>query len=266
MERAVPAMIFAAWSTSWALRSSSFFSAIWRTWASVMVPTFVRFGSPEPFSMPIAWRISTAAGGVLVTKVKERSSKTVMTTEIVVPASPCVWALNALTNSMMLMPCWPRAGPTGGAGEAWPPGAWSLMVVRIFFAMRMFRVSRARRTARSSRSPSATLRLDLLHLIVADLDRRLAAEDGHEDLEPGRVLVDLGDLAGEVRKRAGDDLDGLADRELRARGGAHRDLAMQQPVDFRLRQRDRLVGGADEARDARRALHDLPGVLVEVHV
>src|SRR3954451_13520094 len=135
MERAVPAMILAAWSTSWALRSSSFFSAIWRTWASVIVPTFVRFGSPEPFSMPMAWRISTAAGGVLVTKVKERSSKTVMTTGIVVPASPCVWALNALTNSMMLMPCWPSAGPTGGAGEAWPPGACSLMVVRTFFAM-----------------------------------------------------------------------------------------------------------------------------------
>src|SRR4051794_22116733 len=57
MERAVPAMILAAWSTSWALRSSSFFSAIWRTWASVIVPTLVRFGSPEPFSMPIAWRI-----------------------------------------------------------------------------------------------------------------------------------------------------------------------------------------------------------------
>src|SRR5215210_1564994 len=133
MERAVPAMIFAAWSTSLALRSPSFFSAIWRTWASVIVPTFVRFGSPEPFSTPIACRISTAAGGVLVTNVKERSSKTVMTTGIVVPASPCVWALNALTNSMMLMPCCPSAGPTGGAGEAWPPGACSLIVVSTFF-------------------------------------------------------------------------------------------------------------------------------------
>ena len=135
IERAVPAMIFAAWSTSCAFRSASFFSAIWRTWASVIVPTLVRFGSPEPFSMPIAWRISTAAGGVLVTKVNERSSKTVITTGIVVPASLCVWALNALTNSMMLMPCWPSAGPTGGAGEAWPPGACSLIVVRTFLAI-----------------------------------------------------------------------------------------------------------------------------------
>src|SRR3954452_7542490 len=39
---------------------------------------------------------------------------------------------------MMLMPCWPRAGPTGGAGDAWPPAAWSLIVVRTFFAMAFF--------------------------------------------------------------------------------------------------------------------------------
>src|SRR5215208_4538284 len=135
IERAVPSMIFAAWLTSCALRSPSFFSAIARTWSLEIVPTLVRLGSPEPFSIPIAWRISTAAGGVLVTNVNERSSYTVMTTGIVVPMSPCVWALNALTNSMMLMPCWPSAGPTGGAGDAWPPGACSLMVVRTFLAI-----------------------------------------------------------------------------------------------------------------------------------
>src|SRR4051794_37475856 len=176
MERAVPAMIFSAWSTSCAFRSLSFFSAICRSWSRVMEPTLVRFGSPEPFSRPMAWRISTAAGGVLVTKVNERSSNTVMTTGMVVPMSPEVAALNALTNSMMLMPCWPSAGPTGGAGVAWPPGACSLMVVRTFFAML----------------------LDLLDLVVADLDRGLAPEDRDEDLQPGGILVDLGDLAGEV--------------------------------------------------------------------
>src|SRR5215212_7692598 len=135
IERAVPAMIFSAWSTSCALRSLSFFWAISRSWSRVIVPTLLRLGSPEPFSIPIAWRISTAAGGVFVMKVNERSSKTVISTGIVVPMSPAVWALNALTNSMMLMPCWPSAGPTGGAGEAWPPGAWSLMVVRTFLAI-----------------------------------------------------------------------------------------------------------------------------------
>src|SRR4051812_10940765 len=99
-----------------------------------------------------------------------------MTTGIVTPMSPAVCALNAFTNSMMLMPCWPRAGPTGGAGEAWPPGACSLIVVRTFLAMS-----------------------DLLHLVVADLDGGLAAEDGYQDLQLRRVLVDLRDLAREVR-------------------------------------------------------------------
>src|SRR3954468_9264486 len=144
IERAVPAMILIAASTSLALRSGSFFSAIARSWSCVIRPTFSRCGSPEPFSMLIAWRISTAAGGVLVTKVNERSSKTVISTGIVVPMSFAVWALNALTNSMMLMPCWPRAGPTGGAGEAWPPGACSLMVVRTFLAIRSSSPGRTR--------------------------------------------------------------------------------------------------------------------------
>ena len=74
IERAVPSMIFIAWSTSLAFRSGILVSAIWRTWARLIVPTFSRFGSPEPFSIPIACLISTAAGGVLVMKVNERSS------------------------------------------------------------------------------------------------------------------------------------------------------------------------------------------------
>src|SRR5439155_10887875 len=50
MLRAVPAMIFAAWSTSRAFRSCSFVSAIWRTCARVSRPTLLRLGSAEPFS------------------------------------------------------------------------------------------------------------------------------------------------------------------------------------------------------------------------
>src|SRR6266576_1249819 len=109
-----------------------------------------------------------------------------------VPRSCCVCALNAFVNSMMLIPCWPRAGPTGGAGLACPPTAWSLMVVRTFFAI-------------SNLGP-ATSDSNLLHLIKANFNRRLPAEDGYQDLEPAGVLVDLGDLAAEVRQRAGDDL------------------------------------------------------------
>ena len=64
----------------------------------------------------------------------ERSSKTVISTGMIVPGSCWVWALNALQNSMMLTPCWPSAGPTGGAGLAAPAGIWSLIRVRTFFA------------------------------------------------------------------------------------------------------------------------------------
>src|SRR3954471_20373622 len=176
-----------------------------------------------------------------------------MTTGITVPVSACVWALNALQNSMMLMPCWPSAGPTGGAGDACPPTACSLISVRTFLAMLLPMVRRY-------------ARLDLLDLVEADLDRRLAAEDRHQDLELGRVLVDLGDLSREVRQRARDDLDRLADLELCLRRGLGGDLAVQQAVDLGLRERDRLVRRPDEAGHAGRALDELPGVVVELHV
>src|SRR3954447_8307413 len=138
---------------------------------------------------------------------------------MIVPPSDWVWALKALQNSMMLTPCWPSAGPTGGAGWGGPGGICSLICVRTFFAIGSERV--------------AVARLNLLHLVVADLDRRLAAEDRDKDLEFGGVLVDLGDLAGEVRERPGDDLDRLADRELGLGAGALGGLAVQQAVDLR---------------------------------
>ena len=67
-------MIFIAASMSLALRSGILTSAISRTWSLVSLPTLVLCGSPEPFWTPAAFLISSAAGGVLVMKVKERSS------------------------------------------------------------------------------------------------------------------------------------------------------------------------------------------------
>src|SRR3954453_1089807 len=94
--------------------------------------------------------------------------------------------------------------------------------------------------ARASPAAFGDVTSDLLHLVVPDLHRRLAPEDGDQDLELACVLVDLGDLTREVRQRAGDDLDGLADGELRAARGPLRRLALEQPVDLHLRERDRL--------------------------
>src|SRR5919197_2147949 len=160
MLRAVPATIFIACSTSRALRSSSFVSAICWTCARVRRPTFSRFGSPEPFSRFSASLISTAAGGVFVMNVNDRSSKTVISTGMMRPFSCAVCALKALQNSMMLTPCWPSAGPTGGAGFACPPGICSLISVRTFFAMSV----------------------QLLHLVEGELDGNLALEDVDEHL------------------------------------------------------------------------------------
>ena len=74
MERAVPATIFAAASMSLALRSGILVWAISRTWSMEILPTLLVCGMPEPFCTPAAFLIRSAAGGVLVMKVKERSS------------------------------------------------------------------------------------------------------------------------------------------------------------------------------------------------
>jgi hypothetical protein len=59
----------------------------------------------------------------------------VISTGVMRPFSCAVCALKALQNSMMFTPCWPSAGPTGGAGFACPPGICSLITVRTFLAI-----------------------------------------------------------------------------------------------------------------------------------
>src|SRR5262249_1984894 len=74
IDRAVPAMMRIAMSTSTAFRSFIFDSAIWRTCAWDSRATLLRLGSPEPFSMPAACLMSSAAGGCFVMNENERSS------------------------------------------------------------------------------------------------------------------------------------------------------------------------------------------------
>ena len=93
MLRAVPAMTFMASSTSRAFRSGIFASAIERSCAWLSLPTLMRFGSPDPDSIPSASLMRTAAGGVFVMNVNERSSKTVISTGMMRPFSCAVCAL-----------------------------------------------------------------------------------------------------------------------------------------------------------------------------
>src|SRR5450432_3867982 len=114
---------------------------------------------------------------------------------------------------MMLTPCWPRAGPTGGAGVAAPAWICSLMRAATFFLGGISVLARSglvvgvlklvRRVAGSSR-------LDLRDLAEGQLDRGLAAEDRDQDLELLAVCADLGDGRRQGLERALHDGDRLA--------------------------------------------------------
>src|SRR6202044_3160453 len=179
IERAVPAMIFSAASIVVALRSGIFVSAICRSCAEVSVPTLVLCGSALPLSTPTAFLISSGAGGVFVMKVNDRSSKMVISTGMMLPRWASVAALYCRTKSMMLTPCGPSAVPTGGAGVAAPAWSCTLTIAATFFFLGGMLVL-----------PYLDF-LDLRDLVEGELDRRLPAEDRHEDLELLGVRVDL---------------------------------------------------------------------------
>src|SRR5665811_2001971 len=107
---------------------------------------------------------------------------------------------------MMLTPCWPRAGPTGGAGLAWPAGICSFIFAITLFATISLRVLRW--------DPRAS---DPLDLFETELGRRIASEDGHHDLELALLDVHLGHLTGELGQRTAGDLHLVAHRELSLR-------------------------------------------------
>src|SRR5215218_2775934 len=275
IDRAVPAMIFSAWSRSLALRSAIFVVAISRTWSRVTVATLVLCGSPDPLSTPAALSSMRAAGGVLVTKVNERSSKTEISTGMTLPRCDSVAALYALQNSMMLTPCWPSAGPTGGAGVAAPALIWSLMtaVNRFLGGMTSF-FSAGQFWPRTGS--------DLRDLGERQLDGRLAAEDGDQHLQLLLLGVDLVDGGGQGRERTVHDGDRLTDLEVddgdrRGGGAARGGLATGGPGRLRRRgghqdlhdlvdrQRRGAGGGAHEAGDTRGVADRAPRLVVELH-
>ncbi|OPY10265.1 MAG: hypothetical protein A4E67_00620 [Syntrophaceae bacterium PtaB.Bin038] len=59
----------------------------------VTLPTVSRFGSLAPLAILAACFRSTDTGGVFVTKVKERSAYTVITTGMIMPSCLAVMAL-----------------------------------------------------------------------------------------------------------------------------------------------------------------------------
>src|SRR3954453_9445390 len=175
---------------------------------------------------------------------------------------------------MMLTPCWPSAGPTGGAGVAAPAWIWSLMtaVNRFLGGMSSF-FSAGRFWPRAGS--------DLRDLVERQLDGRLAAEDGHQHLQLPLLGVDLVDRGGEGRERPVHDGHRLTDLEVhnsgrgggspagrlaaggaRGLGGRRGDEDLPALVEGERRGTGR---GSDEAGDAGGVADRAPRLVVELH-
>src|SRR5215475_13876595 len=180
-----------------------------------------------------------------------------MMTGIGVPFSICwVWALNCLQKSMMARPRWPSAGPIGGDGLADPAGTCNFRKPVTFFAMPCSFSGAVVGGWRPPHLPRSNGQLDLLHLPEFQLNRRRPAENAHRDLDARARIVDLLDGTIEGRERAIRDADLLTHLE------GHRRLRpvdtflnlMQDALRLRIRDRERLVIGAQKAGHLRGVL------------
>src|SRR5438477_10119493 len=119
----------------------------------------------------------------------------VISTGTIRPSLACAWvaALNSLQNPMMLTPCWPSAGPTGGEGFAFPAGSCSFTMPVTFFAIALL--------LRGPIGPVQGLPragLRLLHLHEIELHRGGPPEDRDQHPDPALVRVHLLHRAVEV--------------------------------------------------------------------
>src|SRR5919107_194203 len=159
---------------------------------------------------------------------------------------------------MMATPCGPRAVPTGGAGVACPAGIWIFTTA----ATRLLAIATASLLPRWS--------LELGDLGELELDRGLPAEDVDEDLDLELVLVDLGDLAGEVGEGTLAHPHALAHLVLELRAlapGGTLGLGLvghvQGGLDVLAGEGHRLAGGAHEPGDAGGVADPAPRAVVE---
>src|SRR5512142_1971120 len=193
-----------------------------------------------------------------------------MMTGMIRPSFACGWvcALNCLQNSMMFTPCWPSAGPTGGAGLALPAGICSFTWPVTFFIGFSLRGSSEPwalpRSQAGDKPPRYDDALRLLHLHEVQLDRGRPAEDRHEDAELALVGLHLLHRAVEVREGAVDDPHLIALLELDPRLGLERALRDLGREARHLGVRDardipRVLGAADEPGHLGRRLDHVPG-------
>src|SRR5579883_2930846 len=183
-----------------------------------------------------------------------------MTTGMISPSisAPEVFALNCLQKSIMFNPCWPKAGPTGGAGVALPAAICSLICAVTFFPL----------GAGAAILYSFNQTLELLHLQEIEFHRRRPSENSDHHLQRVAVEIDVIDHAGEVIERTIDNLDRLVflKCQLRRCPFARSSDAVYDLVHFLFRKRRRRLAASDESRDARSGFHDVPHVVIHLHL
>src|SRR6478735_5766630 len=128
---------------------------------------------------------------------------------------------------MMLTPCWPSAGPTGGAGLAMPALICSLTMAASFFFFGGISLLLSWVCGPGGQEPGwiVVVGSDLGDLGEREFDRSFAAEDRHQHLELLGVGVDLVDGGRQRRERTVHDGDRLADREVDLGAGRRRAAA-----------------------------------------
>src|ERR1700675_265894 len=161
------------------------------------------------------------------------------------PSCELVWALKPLQNSMMLTPCWPSAGPTGGEGLALPAVICSFTIAWTFFAIS-----------------------EPFDLVVLEFHGGEAPEDGHHHFQLAALRIEVIDGPLEIDEGPLDHPHLVPLLEGRLELGLLRALLHlpQDGLDLPRGQRNGLGPGADEARDLGRRPHQVPGVIGHLHL
>src|SRR5208283_292257 len=162
--------------------------------------------------------------------------------------SPMLWvcALNCLQNSIILIPCGPSAGPTGGAGFAFPAGITSLTcAITSFLAIYIL--------------------LCFFHLREGQFNRCLPPEYAYQNTHPSMVHINFIHIADKIAERAVDDsyVFALLILTLYHRGRSFFDL-LKYNLDLFFRKRDR-PGPPYKACDTGSILNEMPRIVIKLH-
>src|SRR5687767_8145944 len=165
---------------------------------------------------------------------------------------------------MMFRPRWPSAGPIGGEGLALPAGTCSLISPTTFFAMLSPWWVQAD-TEFTVPSPV----LSLLYLAKLEFHGSGTSKNGDRHAQAAFLVIHVLDRSLEIGERAIFHAHHLADLEQHLGLGLLHALAhlLHDRLDFLLGNRRGLGGGAaDEAGHLVGVLHQVPGVVVHLHL